>query len=445
MDTLTRRHSLGLGAGLLAAAALPASKSRAAVVAADVKPPQFSIEKGARLHVLRPTKYIDADETIFLANSKRFTDQTGVPVRVDFVNWPDMPTQTAVAANTGAGPDIIVAFGPDPHLFINKIVELTDLAEYLGARYGGWFPLAELYGKKWQTNAWIGLPMGGSTGPCVYRKSWVKQAGYDTIPNDLNEFLKLSQNLKKIGHPTGFALSHAVGDATGFANWLLWSHGAFLVDESGKVALDSTETRQAVEYARDFYPTMISGTMGWDGASNNKAYAAGQIALTQNGVSIYYVLKAAKDPTLNAMADDTDHAVMPLGIAHAPPESALTLNAMLFRYSKYPNAAKDYLRFMMEAPQYDPWLTGCLGYWSQPLKAYSGSAVWTSDPKLGPYRDAMATPYYEGYKGPITAATGAVTENWVLVDMFAKAVTNTATPETAIKDAVRAAARFYKT
>ena len=444
MDLITRRGSLALGAGLVTTATFPTSGVRAQVQAADVKPPSFVIEKGAQLHVLRPTKYIDADETIFLANSKRFTDQTGVPVKVDFVNWPDMPTQTAIAANTGAGPDIIIAFGPDPHLFLGKLVDLTDLAEYLGKRYGGWFPLAELYGRKWNTNTWIGLPMGGSTGPCVYRISWVKEAGYDKIPNDLGEFLKLCQNLKKNGHPCGFALSHAVGDAPGFANWLLWSHGAYLVDEHGKVALDSKETLQAVEYAREIYPTMIPGTMAWDGASNNKAFAAGQIALTQNGVSIYYVLKGSKDPALNAMAEDTDHAVMPMGVAHAPPEAALTLNAMLFRYSKYPNAAKEYLRFMMEEPQYNAWLTGCLGYWSQPLKAYSASKVWTSDPKLGPYRDAMATPFYEGYKGPITAAAGAVTENWVLVDMFAKAVTGAATPEDAIKQAVRGAERYYK-
>ena len=434
---LTRRGSLGLGAGLLATATLP-SRSRAA------DEPKFPIEKGAQLHVLRPAKYIDVDETIFLENTKRFSEQTGVPVRVNFLNWPDMPAQTAVAANTGAGPDIVIAFGPDPHLFTSKTIELTDLADYLGAKYGGWYSLAELYGKKWKTNQWIGLPMGGTTGPCVYRTSWVKEAGYDKIPNDVGEFLKLSRNLQKIGHPTGFALSHAVGDAPGFANWLLWSHGAYLVDESGKVALDSKQTRDAVEYAREFYPTMISGTMGWDGASNNKAFAAGQIALTQNGVSIYYFLKNAKDPKLNDMAKDTDHAVMPIGAAGAAPESALTLNAMVFKYSKYPNAAKEYLRFMMEQPQYEPWLTGCLGYWSQPLRAYAASAVWTSDPKLGPYRDAMATPYYEGYKGPVTAATGAVLENWVLVDMFAKAVTGAASPETAIKDAVRAAKRYYK-
>ena len=51
------------------------------------------------------------------------------------------------------------------------------------------------------------------------------------------------------------------------------------------------------------------------------------------------------------------------------------MNAMLFQHSRYPNAAKEYLRFMMEAPQYGPWLENSLGYWSQPLKAYCEDEV----------------------------------------------------------------------
>ena len=100
---------------------------------------------------------------------------------------------------------------------------------------------------------------------------------------------------------------------------------------------------------------------------------------------------------------------------------------------------------MMEAPQYDAWLTGCLGYWSQPLKAYGESAVWSSDPKLKVYSAAMDTPFYEGYKGPITPATGAVAENWVVVDMFARVVTGQQRPADSMREAVRAAQRHYRT
>jgi multiple sugar transport system substrate-binding protein len=189
---------------------------------------------------------------------------------------------------------------------------------------------------------------------------------------------------------------------------------------------------------------MIPGTMGWNGVSNNRAFIAGEIGATQNGVSVYYGLKTSADPAQQALAADTEHAEMPYGLASKAPETALTLNAMIPRYSRVATTAKAYLQYMMEAPQYDAWLTGCLGYWSQPLKAYAQSAVWASDPKLAVYAAAMDTPYYEGFRGPITAAAGAVAENWVLVDMFARVVTGAATPADSIREAVRAARRYYR-
>ena len=59
-------------------------------------------------------------------------------MRVDFVGWEDLRPQTAVAANTGAGPDIVARLADDPHLYSDKLVDLTELAEYLGKKYGGW-------------------------------------------------------------------------------------------------------------------------------------------------------------------------------------------------------------------------------------------------------------------------------------------------------------------
>ncbi len=441
MPVITRRHALALGAGLAAARTMPA---RAAINAAQVEPPKLDVEKGASLRVLRPAKFVDGDQTTFDANSKRYSDQTGVQVRVDYLAWDNMAAQTAVVANTGAGPDVVLGFGPDPHLYTEKLHELTDIADYLGKKYGGWFQLAELYGRRWKTNTWIGLPMGGSPGPIVYRQSWVKQAGFDKIPDDLGKFLDLCRGLKKIGHPCGFALGHAPGDANGYANFLLWAHGGRVVDDDGKVALDSKETRAALDYAKAMQETMIDGTLAWNDTSNNKAYANGDIGLTSNGVSVYYAAKTSKDPAQQAIAADTDHAFMPRGQAKGPPQSALTLNAMVFKHTKYPNAAKDYLRFMMEADQYDPWLTASLGYWSEPLKAYASSAFWTSDPKLSVFKTAMDTPFYYGYSGPVNEAAGTVTSDFVVVDLFARVVSGQSSPDDSIRQAVRSAQRYYR-
>ncbi len=442
IDRLTRRDTLILGAGALAATGLAGSTARAAIPTADVPPPRQPAEKGAALRVLRPSKFVDPDETIFRANTKAFTDATGIPVRVDFVGWEDLRPQTAVTANTGAGPDIVLGWPNDPHLYSDKLVNLSELAEYLGKKYGGWYFLPEKYGKKWGTNDWIALPMGGSTGPTVYRTAWIKEAGYDKIPADLDKFLDLCRKLKKNGHPAGFSLGNAVGDANGYASWLLWAHNSYLVDEKGNVAINRKETIDALKYGKELYPNLIPGVLSWNDASNNKAYAAEEIALTFNGVSIYYVLK--NDPKTAHIAADTDHAPQPFGLAGKTPASALILNAMVFKHSKFPNAAKEYLRFMMEQEQYDKWLTGCLGYWSQPLKAYAKSAVWTSDPKIAIYRDGCGNEFWEGYKGPINAAAGAVTANYVLVHMFAAVSSGQAEPEDAVREAERLAKRYYK-
>ena len=447
MKRFTRREAIITGAATtLAGIGLPIVGARAAgeVSMTKVTAPSYKPESGATLRVLRPAKFVEPDETLWRANTKKFTEQTGVDVKLDFVSWEDLRPQTAVAANTGAGPDIIIGFSTDPQIYATKLSDMSDLAAYLGQKYGGWYQLAEIYGKKWGTDEWLSIPIGGTTGPTVYRMSWVKEAGFDKIPNDLNQFLTLCQKLKQNGHPCGFALGHAVGDGNGFVNWLLWSHGARLVDESGKLALDSKETIAALNYARELYPTMIDGTLSWNDASNNQAFIAGQISMTFNGVSIYYVLKNSPDPKLQAIAADTNHQVTPFGIAKRQPESALTVNAMLFKHSKYQNAAKDYIRFMMEEEQYGPWLSGCLGYWSQSLKAYSKLPFWAADPKLAPYAAGMDTPFYDGYSGPVSANSSTVSANYTLVDMFASVASGNATPEAAVKQAVRAASRYYR-
>src|ERR1700719_3850628 len=103
MNRFNRRDTLALGVGALAATTLGAS---AAIPTPNVEAPKLDIEKGASLRVLRPTKFVDPDETIFNANTQSFVKATGVQVKVDYSAWEDLRPQTAVTANTGAGPDV---------------------------------------------------------------------------------------------------------------------------------------------------------------------------------------------------------------------------------------------------------------------------------------------------------------------------------------------------
>lgn len=439
---ITRRDSLRLGAGIAASAALAGAANAQQVPRADVAAPKLDIEKGASLRLIRPARFVEPDEVIFRANAAKFQAATGVEMKVDFVGWEDIRQQTAVSSNTGAGPDVVLGWAEDPHVYADKVVDLSDIAEYLGKRYGGWSFLGEKYGKKRGTNNWIGIPFGGSTGPIVYRKSALKEAGFDKIPNDHGEFLKLCQALKKMNKPSGFALGNAVGDGNGFANWIVWSHGGYLVDEEGKVAINSKQTVDSLKYLKDLYPTFAPGTLSWGDVSNNRAYAANEVWLTANGVSMYFALK--NDPALRAIAEDTDHAPLPFGLVGKAPQSSLILNGMVFKHTKFPNAAKAFLTFMMESEQYDPWLTGCLGYWSHTLRSYAKSAVWDSDPKLEVYRNGTENQFWSGYKGPISHAAGAVAAEYIMVQMCASVAAGQATPEEAAREAERRSKRYYR-
>ena len=103
-------------------------------------------------------------------------------VTVTSESWEDLRPKTATAAAIGSGPDIVFAWSDDPHKFEAQCVDLTDLADYLGEKYGGWWPIVEKYGKSQATGKWIAMPVGGSGNRVVYRKSWVNEAGLRDHP-----------------------------------------------------------------------------------------------------------------------------------------------------------------------------------------------------------------------------------------------------------------------
>ena len=443
MDDIKRRDALRIGAG---AAVGAAALAQAGTAAAQTAPPSISFqpEKNASIRILRPSKFVQGDETLWNENSKKFEAKTGVKVRVDYEGWEDLRPKAAVAANVGRGPDVVYAWYDDAHQYAEKLVDLSDVGNYLGRKYGGWYPIAEKFGRNQKTGRWISVPMGAGGGKVCWRKSAVNQAGFDSIPKDHAGFLALLKKLKEIGKPGGFALGNAIGDGNGWCHWLVWSHGGKMVDDKDNVVINSPETIAALEYGKQMYETFIPGTLSWLDPSNNKAYLDGQIFLTQNGISIYYAAKNSSDPVIKAIAEDTFHADMPVGATGKATETNLIVPAMVFRFSKFPNACKAYVQFMMEREQYEPWATASIGYWSQPLKAYESMPIWTVDPKHTPYRDVISKQLWPSYSGSLGTQSASVLADWIMVNMVAQASSGAKSPKDAAAEAQKRAERYYK-
>ena len=81
MTRLTRRATLAAGLAATGTALL-GSGALAQIPTADVPPPNFPIEPGAKLQVLRPSKFVQGDETLVAARTPR-SSLTATGVEVD--------------------------------------------------------------------------------------------------------------------------------------------------------------------------------------------------------------------------------------------------------------------------------------------------------------------------------------------------------------------------
>jgi multiple sugar transport system substrate-binding protein len=439
MTLITRRALMAGGTALAAAGALTGSGllewAKAWAQEAPWKP-----ESGAELSMLRWKYFVQSEDDAFVALIDAFTKATGVKVTISRESYEDVQPKASVAANTGAGQDIFWGLYSLPHLFPQKCLEVSDVAEYLGKKYGGWVESAEKYGKS--GGKWICIPICYGGNMVNYRIEASNKAGFSKFPTTTDEFLEYTKAMKKNNTPGGFALGHASGDANGWVHWCLWSHGGNAVDASDKVILNSPETAKALEYAKQLYENMVSGVAAWNDASNNKAFLGGEINWTDNGISIY--VAANKDPSKNDIAKDMNHALWPIGPVGKPTELHLLYPILGMSYTKYPQAVKALMAFMLEADQFNKWLEAAQGYLTHCLNAYDSNPVWTADPKRTIFSQAGKRTLTAGGLGSVGEKAASAIADFILVDMFATFCTGREDAKGAIRIAERQFQRIYR-
>ena len=438
----TRRNVLKTGATLAGASA--ANLALWAQAWAQASP--FKPEAGASLQLLRWKRFVQAEEDAFMALVANFTKATGVEVKVVNESLADVQPKASVAANTNQGPDMFWGLYSLPHLFPTKVIDVSDVAGYLGKKYGGWVPTAETYGKS--GGKWIAIPVAYNGNVINYRISAIEKAGFKEVPKDTAGFLELMKALKAKGTPGGMALGRAaVGDGNAWVHWAMWSQGANLVDKDDKVIIDSPATVKALEYVKALSDTFVPGTASWDDSFNNKAFAESQVFLTNNGVSIYAAAKAAAakgDAKAKDVMDDMNHSLWPVGPVGKPTEFHICYPLMAMQYTKSPNACKAFMAFMLEAENYNKWLEDAVAYLTHPLNAYDSNPVWKTDPKLSMLKDASRRTLTAGGLGSVgEKAAGALADS-VMLDLVASVCTGQASIKDAIAVAERQAKRIYR-
>ena len=173
---------------------------------------------------------------------------TGIKINYELVSVGSLQTRVTTAAETGSGPEMSTVYFNWPFLFDEKLVDLSDIAEEIGKKAGGWHDSVKesvIVNGKWKA-----LPFGNVGQLSNYRIDWFNEAGIKDFPDTWDGLLEAGVKLKKAGRPFGFELGHGFGDNHGWLYPLLWSYGAREVEPDGKtIVIDSDETARAVDSA----------------------------------------------------------------------------------------------------------------------------------------------------------------------------------------------------
>jgi hypothetical protein len=79
----------------------------------------------------------------------------------------------------GAGPDIIISTDEQPQLYPDKLVDVSELANYLGQKYGGWFEMCPEYCT--HEGRWIAIPTAVNAPPGCTAKACCARPGSSTF------------------------------------------------------------------------------------------------------------------------------------------------------------------------------------------------------------------------------------------------------------------------
>ncbi|HEV2057600.1 MAG TPA: extracellular solute-binding protein [Methylomirabilota bacterium] len=376
--------------------------------------------KGSTLRILTWSHYIPAYDVWFDKFAAQWGDQNGVKVRVDHIPHLEIPARMAAEYAAGSGHDLILNNSTIlARLYYKSLVDMTDIFDQLGKKYGGWIPAAkspiEVDGRIY------GIPMYYILLPMIWRKDLFEASGLK--PPDTWELARVAgRTLKAKGNPTGMAFSHC-NDAN--LNWrsLMFSFGATETDPSGdNPTIDSKEMREALRFAKAMFDEgMTPEVFSWDDASDNRFLASGIACWILDAISAYRTTES----TNPAVFKNTYLALEPAGPGGKRVSVCAPIVFLGWKFSKNQQAAKEFMVHLVDNDKEG--MIQSTGY-NMPFlndNAKKPMPILGTDPKMQVLQDFPKIIAFFGYPGPYSPQIQEVASLFVLPDIFTRVARGT--------------------
>jgi multiple sugar transport system substrate-binding protein len=396
--------------------------SMAAILATGRMP---ALAQQRTIHWLKWVDFVPASDALLRGEMVPEAERAlGIRIVLETVNGNDLRPRVTAAIKSGAGPDLVMAFNEQTYLYARAAVDLTDIAQSVAKAQGGLYPYAHAICSA--GGSFMAMPWAVIGSMIAYRRSWFEEAGATDFPATWPEYHDVAKKLKMRGRPIGQTLAHTLGDTPSFAYPFLWSWGGMEVDPAGKVVLDSPATIESVKFLQAFWKDGCDERgFAWDDAGNNRAFLSQTISATLNGASIY--IESLRQPQRYRTEDGTPlnadmmHAPLPAGPAGHFGMHLLQSN-MLMKYSKSQEAAKEFLAWIHAEKNFEKWFVSQKGFSTPCTEKWERHAAWTDDPVMAPFKVAAKLGWAPGRAGPPNAKAADVLSQYVISDMYAKAV-----------------------
>jgi multiple sugar transport system substrate-binding protein len=371
--------------------------------------------KGTTLRMLQWSHFVPAYDVWLDDFAKKWGEQNGVRVRIDHIPHLELPARYAAEFAAGTGHDLIYFAGQIlTGQYYRTLVDVSDVAEGLGKKYGGWMESAKSSAQV--GGVWYGIPDFFVTIPVLWRKDLFESVGLGA-PSTWDDLRKAARLLKAKGHPTGMQFSHC-NDAN--HNWrtVMYCFGAKETDPTGQhIAIDSKETREALRFAKALFDEgMTPEVFSWDDASDNRFLASGVACWVHDAISAF---RTTQDTNPKVF----EHTYM---IPEAAGPTGLRLNMgeptvwAIWKFGKNPSAAKEFIQYITDRQKEA--MEASRGY-NMPMLADHYQKPMPglgNDAKLSVLQDQHKITVFLGNPGPMTPPAQEVLTTFIIPDMFTR-------------------------
>jgi len=308
--------------------------------------------------------------------------------------------------------------------YSRTLLDISDLGEALGKKYGGWMEASKSCAQV--GGQWYGIPDYFVTIPVLWRKDLFESVGLGA-PNTWDDLRKAARLLKPKGHPTGMQFSHC-NDAN--HNWrtVMYCFGGKETDPSGQqVAIDSKETREALRFAKALFDEgMTPEVFSWDDASDNRYLASGVASWVHDAISAFRTTQDT-NPKVFESTYMVPEVTGPTGLRLNMGEPTVWA---IWKFGKNPQAAKEFIQYITDHQKEA--MEASRGYNMPMLNDFYRKPMpgLGNDAKLSVLQEQHKITVFLGYPGPMTPPAQEVLTTFVIPDMFTRVARGAAIEDT---------------